>query len=118
MRNVAAETGKAVVIEASTTVQDASTAMLDGEAEAIVVDADGICGLVSAEGVAQALAEGHDVTTTLAGAIADRGVPVVRADEPLAEVHQRMRTAQQPVAVVVDRYRHPIGLLTDREAAP
>lgn len=119
MRTVAAETAKPVVVDASTTVQDASIAMLDGHAEAaIVVDADGIRGLVTAKGVARALADGRDVTTTPAGAIADPSVPIVRADEPLAEVHQRMRSEQQPVAVVVDRHRHPIGLLTDRKAAP
>jgi predicted transcriptional regulator len=93
-----------------------SAARLDGATEAaIVVDGSHICGLLTADGVARAL--GHDVARTPARAIADPTVPVIRADESLAEARQRMRAEEQPLAIVVDDRRRVVGLLCDHEAA-
>jgi CBS domain-containing protein len=119
MRTVADETIEPVVVAPSATVQDASAAMLDQHGDAaIVLDESGICGLVTAGGVADALAAGYDVARTPVIAIADRDVLVVEADETLAEAHLQMRAAGQRLAVVVGERRRPIGLLSDPEAAP
>jgi CBS domain-containing protein len=119
MRTVAAATTEAVLVEPSTTIQQASAAMLDRHVEAaIVVDGMDVRGLMSADDVARALAEGRDATSTPVKAITAPDPPVVDVDEPLAEVHQRMRAAQCPLVVVVGRDGQALGVLADHEAAP
>jgi CBS domain-containing protein len=119
MRTVADAMTKPVIVEVSATIQNASATMLDGRSEAaIVVEGGKVRGLVSAEDVARALAEGLDPTETPVGAIAGTDPPRVRSDEALADVHQRMRAEEQPRAVVVGPGGQPLGLLADHEAAP
>jgi CBS domain-containing protein len=106
-----------VVVEASTTVQEASARMLDAAVHGAVVVEDGrICGLVTAEDVSDALAQGHDPTETLMVVIAERDPPLARSQEPLSEAHQRMRAAHHRLVPVVDSAGEPIGLLEDPEA--
>lgn len=117
MRTVADAMSTPVVIGPSATLQQASAAMLDGDADAaIVARNDAVCGLLGAEDVAQALADGCDPAATSAIAIAAADPPRARADELLAEVHMRMRAAGQPRAVVVGHHGEPLGLLTEPEA--
>jgi CBS domain-containing protein len=119
MRTVADEMLEPVIVEASATIQDASATMLDGRSGAAIVVEDGeLRGLISAADVARALAEGLDPTDTPVGAILGGDPPRARSDEALAEVHQRMRAQQRPLAVVVGRDGRPLGLLADHEAAP
>lgn len=119
MRTVADEMLEPVFVEASTTIQDASAAMLDGgSGAAIVVENGELRGLISAADVAQALADDLDPTSTSVGSIAGSDPPRARSDEALADVHQRMRAQQRPLAVVVGRDGRPLGLLADHEAAP
>jgi CBS domain-containing protein len=119
MRTAAVATKEAVLVGPSTTIQQASAAMLDRHVEAaIVVDGKNVRGLISADDVARALAEGHDATSTPVGAIAPPDPPLVDVDEPLAEVHQRMRAAQCPLVVVVGHDGQAMGVLADHEAAP
>ena len=119
MRTVADEMLEPVFVEASTTIQDASATMLDGRSgAAIVVENGDLRGLVSAADVAQALADGLDPTSTPVRAILGAAPLRARDDEALAEVHQRMRAEQRPMAVVVGRDGRPVGLLSDHEAAP
>jgi CBS domain-containing protein len=107
-----------VVVERATTMQEASAAMLDGHAHAaLVVDAGRVCGIVTADDVSRALAGGHDAAATPVAAIADSDPPRVRPEEPLAEVHQRMRAAGQGVVAVVGPRDEPVGVLADHEAA-
>jgi len=119
VRTVADAMTKPVIVEPSTTIQDASARLLDGRSAAVIVVERGkVCGLVSAADVARALAEGLDPTNTPVRAIAGTDPPRARSDEALAEVHQRMRAAQRPLAVVIGRGGRPLGLLADHEAAP
>jgi len=119
MRTVADAMLEPVIVELSTTIQNASAAMLDGRSDAaIVVEHGKLRGLVSAADVARALAEGLDPTDTPVRAIAGTDPPRARGDEALADVHQRMRAEQRPLAVVVGRDGRPVGLLADHEAAP
>ena len=118
MRTVLDVMTKPVIVELSATIQNASATMLDGRSEAaIVVDGGKVCGLVSAEDVARALAEGLDPTETPVGAIAGTDPPLARSDEALADVHQRMRAERHPLAVVIGPDGQPQGLLADPEAA-
>lgn len=119
MRRVAdAMLAPPVVVGRETTVQDASARMLDAHVHAAVVVDDGtICGLVTAEQVVEALAAGRDAADTLSGMIAERDMPVVPADAPLAEVHQRMRAEGHAVVPVVHDGA-PVGVLEDPEAVP
>jgi predicted transcriptional regulator len=108
----------AVTVEPAMTLQAASAAMLDaGVQAAVVVERGKTCGLLTAEAVARALAEGFDARTTLVGAVAQRNPALARPDEPLAEVHQRMRAEQCGLAAVTGRHDEPLGLLEDPEAA-
>jgi CBS domain-containing protein len=117
MRTVADAMTKPVIVELSATIQNASATMLDGRSEAaIVVEGGKLCGLVSAADVARALAEGLDPTETPVGAIAT-DPPRVRSDEALADIHQRMRAEEHPLAVVIGHDGQPLGLLADHEAA-
>jgi CBS domain-containing protein len=119
MRTVDDAMTKPVMVERSATIQNASATMLDGRSEAaIVVEGDRVCGLVSAEDVARALADGLDPTETPVGAIAGTDPPLARSGEALAEVHQRMRAEARPLAVVIGRDGRPLGLLADPEAGP
>ena len=119
MRTVAAATKEAVLVGPSTTIQQASAAMLERHVEAaIIVDGTTVRGLMSANDVARALAEGRDATSTPVQAITASDPPIVDIDEPLAEVHQRMRAAQRPLVVVVARDGQAMGVLADHEAAP
>jgi CBS domain-containing protein len=93
--------------------------MLDRHAEAaIIVDGTHVRGLISADDVVRALAEGRDATSTPVQAITAPNPPLVDIDEPLAEVHQRMRAAQRPLVVVVGHNGEAMGVLADHEAAP
>jgi CBS domain-containing protein len=117
MRTVADAMTPAVSVNPAATIQDASTAMLDAGAHAAVVVDDGrVCGLVTAQDVSRALADGHDPSETLVGAVAQRNPPLLRPEEPLAEVHERMRAAARDVLPVADEHDEPIGLLIDPEA--
>jgi CBS domain-containing protein len=119
MRTVADAMTKPVIVERSTTIQHASATMLDRRSEAAIVVAGGkLWGLVSAADVARGLAQGLDPKETPVGAIAGTDPPRARSDEALADVHQRMRAAQHPLAVVIGPDGRPLGLLVDHEAAP
>jgi CBS domain-containing protein len=119
MRTVATATKETVLVGPSTTIQQASAAMLDRHVEAaIVVDGRNVRGLISAGDVVRALAEGRDATSTPVQAITQPDPPVVDIDEPLAEVHQRMRATQHPLVVVVGHDGQAMGVLADHEAAP
>lgn len=115
MRTVADEMTELVVVECFTTIQDASARMLDaGAAAAVVVDGGVVSGVLTAQHVAQALAEGRDATSTPVDLICDPAPMLARPDEPLVEVHQRMRAEQHELAVAVRAGRKPVGLLADR----
>jgi CBS domain-containing protein len=119
MHTVSAAIQETVHVRRTTTVQQASAAMLDHHVEsAVLLDGSEIDGLLSADDVARALAEGRDATSTPVHVVAAPDPLLVDMDEPLAEVHQRMRAAQRPLAVVVDHDGRPIGVLADHEAAP
>jgi CBS domain-containing protein len=119
MRTVADAMTTPVIVERSATIQNASATMLDGRSDAaVVVEGGKVRGLVSAEDVARALAEGLDPTDTPVGAIAGADPSLARSDETLADVHQRMRAERHPLAVVVGSDGQPLGLLADPEAAP
>jgi CBS domain-containing protein len=106
-----------VVVDPSTTVQEAAARMLDARAEvAVIVDAGRVWGLATAEHVAGALADGYDASETLIGKIALRDPPLARDDEPLVDAHQRMRAEGCPVVPVVGAGRAPVGVLVDHEA--
>jgi CBS domain-containing protein len=119
MRTVAAATKETVLVGPSTTIQQASATMLDRHVEAvIVVDGKKVRGLISADDVTRALAEGRDATSTPVQAITQPDPVLVDIDAPLAEVHQRMRAAQRPLVVVVGHDGQAMGVLIDHEAAP
>jgi len=119
MRTVADAMTKPVIVERSAAIQNAAAMMLDGRSEAaIVVEAGKVCGLVSAADVARALAEGLDPTETPVGAIAGTDEPRARSDEALADVHQRMRAEEHPLAVVIGSDGRPWGSWLIMRAAP
>jgi CBS domain-containing protein len=112
IRSVGQALGKSVFIEGRSTVQEASAAMLDARTEAaVVLAADGPAGLLTAEHIARALAEGRDATRTAVIAIADREPLLARVDEPLVDAHQRMRGEQRDLALAVDSNGLPVGLV-------
>jgi len=118
MRTVAVATQETVLVGQATTVQQASAAMLDRHvAAAIVVGGRGGVGLLSAEDVTRALAEGRDATSTPVEAVASSDPLVVRLDEPLVDVHQRMRASRCSLAVVVDADGRARGVLEDHEVS-
>ncbi|MGH2946190.1 MAG: CBS domain-containing protein [Solirubrobacteraceae bacterium] len=120
MRSVADDMiAPAVSVGLATTIQDASAAMVDaGTQAAVVVDQGRVCGIVTAADVARALGDGYDAAETPVGVIAERDPPLVRPDEPLAEVHQRMRTDGRAVVPVAGSHGEPLGVLVDTEAGP
>lgn len=112
IRTVADALGESVFVAAESTLQQASALMLDAGTEAAVVILDGgSAGLLTADDIARALAEGHDTTRTAVAAIAEREPLLARVDEPLLDAHRRMRDAQQELAVVVDGDGEPLGLV-------
>jgi CBS domain-containing protein len=101
------------VLDASTTIQEASAAMLEDRVEAaIVVDGKRLRGLVTARDVADGLARG-DVGSTLVTEITHRDPLVVSEQDALAEAHVRMRAADAALAVVIGDDGRPVGLLPD-----
>jgi CBS domain-containing protein len=107
----------AVIVEPATTIQQASAAMLDaGVHAAVVVDRKKVRGVVTADDISRALAQGYDAGETVVGAIAERDPFLARPDEPLAEAHLRMRAGACAVAAVAGRHGEPLGLLEDHEA--
>jgi CBS domain-containing protein len=106
-----------VVVATSTSVQEASSAMLERRAQAAIVTRDErVWGLVTARNVARALADGLDATTTPVEAIAEPDPLPARPEEPLAGVHQRMRLESRGTVPVVGRAGEPLGVLVDPEA--
>lgn len=106
------------ILDASTTIQDASAAMLDDRVEAaVVVDGTSLRGVVTASDVATALAQGRDAGSTPVAAIGGPDPPLVAADEALAEARHRMRAAQHTLAVVIGGEGRPVGVLADDGAA-
>ena len=88
MRTADQAKSEGVLVGPTTTIQEASAAMLDRHAEAvIVVEGTTVRGLVAAADVVRALAEGRDATSTPVAAVARADAPLVRASEPLAR-HQ------------------------------
>jgi CBS domain-containing protein len=119
MRRVADVMAVPVVVPASTSVQEGSGRMLDAATHVAVVVEDGrVVGLVTAELVAQALADGRDVSSTSVGAIALSDPPMLRPDEPLADAHRLMRVGGHPAVPVVGPDGRPVGVLEDDESAP
>lgn len=117
MRTAANGATPAAIIASAATIQEASSAMLDEDVEvAVVVDGKKVRGVLTAADVAGALADGRDVATTPASAVAHRDAPLIDAHALLAEVHQQMRAAGQDLAVVISDSR-PVGVLIDDTAA-
>jgi CBS domain-containing protein len=117
MRTVAEAMLAPVAVASGTTLQDAAAAMLAADAQAAVIVAGGRArGLLTAEDVARALAEGHDPSRTAADAVAEREPPVVRAQDPLVEAHRVMRVSEHRVVAVVGARGEPVGVLVDPEA--
>lgn len=113
MRTVASAMTPVPILDASTTIQDASAAMLDDHVmAAVAVDGTTLRGLLTASDVAAALAEGLDASCTPIAAVANPDPTLVETPEPLAEAHQRMSAAEASLAVVIDEDR-PVGVLTD-----
>lgn len=111
MRAVATAMTSVPTLDGSTTIQDASAAMLDEHVEAvIVVQGGGLHGLVTAGDVAGALAD-RDVASTPVADIAHGDPLVVAQHEPLAQARDRMRIAGVALAVVIDDDRRPVGVL-------
>jgi predicted transcriptional regulator len=118
MRRVGDVMAAPVVLEHSATVQEASTRMLEAGSHAALVVRDGaVSGIVTADGVSAALAEGHSAADTPVGMIADGEPLTFGPDEVLADAHQLMRSTTRAVAAVVGAKREPLGILRDDEAA-
>jgi CBS domain-containing protein len=91
--------------------------MLDADAQAaVIVDAGRARGVLTADDVARALAEGHDPRATAVATVAEHAPPVVREQDALAEAHRLMRVSHHRVVAVVGPHGEPVGLLVDREA--
>ena len=119
MRTVADAMAEALVtVEQAMTIQQASAAMLDaGVHAAVVVDRKKKArGVITADDIFRALAQGYDAGETLVGAIAASDPLLARPDEPLAEAHLRMRAEACAVAAVAGPHGEPLGLLEDHEA--
>jgi CBS domain-containing protein len=118
MRPVAHAMKSVPILEASTTIQDASAAMLDDHLEAaVIVDSARLRGLVTASDVATALAEGRDASSTPVASVCSSDPALVDSDEPLAAARQRMRAADHAFGVVIADEGRPVGLLADDAAA-
>jgi CBS domain-containing protein len=118
MRRVGDAMDAPVVLEHSATVQDASARMLEaGTHAALVVRDAAVCGVVTADGVSAALAEGRSAADTPVAMIADGEPLTFDPEEALADAHQLMRATTRAVAAVVGSRREPLGILRDDEAA-
>ena len=105
------------ILDASTTIQDASAAMLDARVEAAIVsDRPRLRGLVTARDVAEGLAD-RDVGSTPVADIARWDPLVVGEQDALAEAHERMRAADAAIAVVIGDDGRPVGVLPDDGSA-
>jgi CBS domain-containing protein len=114
MRTVSSAMISVPILDVSTTIQDASAAMLDDHVEAaVVVEATKLRGLLTAGDVARALAEGRDAGSTPIAIVASPDPALVELREPLAEAHGRMRAADRSLAVVIGDDGRPVGLLAD-----
>jgi CBS domain-containing protein len=115
MRRVAdAMRAPAVAVEPSATVQETSARMLDAAVHAAVVVDDGrVCGMVTAERLADALGQGYAPAATPVGVVAERDPPVVEADDVLADAHARMHAAGRTIVPVVTADGRPVGMLED-----
>jgi predicted transcriptional regulator len=117
MRTVGDEMLGPVVVTPGDTLQDAAAAMLAADAQAAMVIEDGrVRGLLTAAGIAAALARGLDPSLTDVVGVADREAPTVRAGDPLVEAHRVMRVSEHRVAAVVGSRGEPVGMLVDSEA--
>jgi CBS domain-containing protein len=117
MRTVADAMVAPVSIASTTTLQEAAAAMLDADAQAaVIVDGGRARGVLTADDVARALAEGRDPSETPVATIAESEPPLVREKDALAEAHRLMRVSQHRVVAVVGPRGEPVGLLVDPEA--
>jgi CBS domain-containing protein len=117
MRTVAEAMLEPVWIAPTTTLQEAAAAMLDADAQAaVIVDGGRARGVLTADDVARALAEGRDPSETAVAAVAEPEPPLVRAQDALAEAHRLMRVSQHRAVAVVGPHGEPVGLLVDPEA--
>jgi CBS domain-containing protein len=117
MRTVAEAMLAPVSIASTTTLQEAAAAMLDADAQAAVITDEGRArGVLTADDVARALAEGRDPSETTVATVAERESPLVRAQDALAEVHRLMRVSHHRVVAVVGPRGEPVGMLVDPEA--
>jgi predicted transcriptional regulator len=106
-----------VSVASGTSLQAAAAAMLDAEAQAaVIVDGGRARGLVTAEDVAHALADGHDPSRTTADAVAERDAPVVHGDDALVDAHRLMRVTQHRTVAVIGPRGECVGVLVDPEA--
>jgi CBS domain-containing protein len=104
----------AVTLEPATTLQEASARMLDAAVHAaVVVDKGKVRGLLTAERLSAALAEGYDPAETLVGAVAEADPPLVAAEELLIDAHLRMRAQDRTLVPVVADDGRPVGILED-----
>jgi predicted transcriptional regulator len=115
MRRVAdAMQAPVVAVESATTIQVASARMLEARTQAaVLVDGGRVCGMVTAERLAEALGQGYDAAATRVGVIAERDPLLVEAGDALVDAHERMRSAGRTLVPVVTRDRRPVGMLAD-----
>ena len=115
MRRVAdAMRAPPVTVQPATTVQEASARMLEAAVHAAVVVDDGsVGGMVTAEQLSEAMAQGYDPSETPVGVVAESDPPLVAPDDALTEAHQRMRAAEHTVVPVVTARGRPVGMLDD-----
>jgi CBS domain-containing protein len=112
LRTVEKEMRSPLIVEATATLQQAASRMLDAATDvAIVVDQGRVAGLLTAGDVARALGEARDAQRTAVGAVADRAPVLARAGEPVIEVHERLRAGRRELAVAVDAAGRPLGLI-------
>ncbi len=117
MRTVAEAMLTPVVISPNATLQEAAATMLDADAHAaVIVDAGRAAGVLTADDVAHALAEGCDPSQTFVATVAEPEPPLVREQDALAEAHRVMRVSQHRAVAVVGPRGEPVGLLVDHEA--
>ena len=117
MRTVAEAMNAPVTVAPGTTLQDAAAAMLAADAQAaVIVDGGRARGLLTADDVARALAEGRDPAQTPVATVAEPAPPVVRQQDALVEAHRLMRVSQHRAVAVVGPRGEPVGLLVDHEA--
>ncbi|MEU2864613.1 chloride channel protein [Streptomyces mirabilis] len=105
-------------LPASTMLADAADLLsLSGHGALPVVDTSGhYIGVVTAQSVAEALAEQPDAAPTLAGQLAEPPAPVM-ADQPLAQaLHVLLSAAGTGVPVLDPEHGRPVGWLSHQSA--